>query len=125
MTNLDQTIVLDPDTKSGVSDDIVTVYIRFGVKTELGLYQDTIVLSIDEWEKRDQGEIDKGKQGLADSWVAFRKAQIEKEGEDQKVEVKKVQIVQLDEQITNLVDTKNRLKVEIASAEDKEVKVSG
>lgn len=120
MTNLDQTIVLDPDTKSGVSDDIVTVYIRFGVKTELGLYQDVLILSVDEWEKRDQGEIDKGKQVLADTWVVFRKAQIEKEREDQKVEVKRAQIVQLDEQITSLVDTKNRLKAEIASAEQAE-----
>jgi hypothetical protein len=62
-----------------VPRDEVRLHLRFGVMTELGLYQDTLVFSEDEWAKRDDKAIAQSKQALADAWVAFRSPQIAEE----------------------------------------------
>lgn len=72
--------------------DVLTLHLRFGVMTELGLYQDTLVFSEDEWAKRDDAAVAQAKQDRADAWVAFRSGQIAeedalatKEGRDAKI----------------------------------------
>lgn len=64
---------------SDIPQDVIRISLRFGIMTDLGLYQDTLYFTEDEWAKRDEGEIAKSKQNLADIWVAFRSEQIKEE----------------------------------------------
>jgi hypothetical protein len=94
---------------SDLPPDVVTVNLRFGVMTTLGLYQDTLSFSEDEWAKRDPDAIAKAKQQLADTWVAFRTPQIAEEqklatqaGIDAKIAEYQQQMVDLQTTITDL-----------------------
>jgi len=82
------------------------------VMTTLGLYQDTLSFSEDEWAKRDPDAIAKAKQQLADTWVAFRTPQIAeeqalatKEGIDAKIAEYQQQIADLNTTISDLQTT--------------------
>jgi phosphopantetheinyl transferase (holo-ACP synthase) len=96
---------------SDLPPDVVTVNLRFGVMTTLGLYQDTLSFSEDEWAKRDPDAIAKAKQQLADTWVAFRTPQIAEEqklatqaGIDAKIAEYQQQIADLQVAVTDLQD---------------------
>lgn len=89
--------------------DTVTVHLRFGVDTELGPFQDTLVFSEDEWAKRDDTTIAAAKKDLADTYVTFRSAQLAeeralatKEGRDAKIAEYEVKIAALQEAIDSL-----------------------
>lgn len=82
--------------------DIITVQLRFAVDTVLGLYQDTLMFSEDEWAKRDQKAIDVSKQTLADKWVTFRAAQIAEEDALNTAAGKLAKIAEIDAKIVDL-----------------------
>lgn len=59
--------------------DQITVHVRFGVDTPLGVYQDTLVFTEDDWAKRTDQSVAQAEQALVDIWVAFRSVQIAEE----------------------------------------------
>jgi hypothetical protein len=90
--------------------------------TTLGLYQDTLSFSEDEWAKRDADAIAKAKQQLADTWVAFRGPQIEEEqalatqaGIDAKIAEYQQQIVDLQMAVTDLQAKSEAVTAAVAS----------
>lgn len=90
--------------------DVITIALRFSVDTSLGLYQDTLYFSEDEWAKRDQKVIDAAKKSLADTWVAFRSAQIADEEALKTVEGQQAKIAEIDAKIADLVAAKQTLE---------------
>lgn len=94
-------------------DDIITIQLRFGITTPLGLYQDWLYFTEDEWAKRDQKSIDVLKQKLADAWVVFRSAQLKEEAIIITKEGKLAKIIELDGRISDLTSTKDLLQSEI------------
>lgn len=92
--------------------DEITIHLRFGVKTSLGLYQDTLVFTEEEWAKRDQAAIDAAKQALADTWVEFRSAQIAEEEALRTDEGKKAKVAEIDIKIADLTAAKEALLAE-------------
>lgn len=93
--------------------DVVTINLRFGVQTSLGLYQDTIVFSEAEWTKRDIAAIEKSKQALADTWVIFMTAQIAEAEAMRTADGKRARIAEIDGKIADLTATKDGLQSEL------------
>lgn len=96
-------------------DDVVTVQLRFAIDTSLGVYQDSLYFTEEEWAKREQKVIDVTKQDLADKWVVFRSAQIKEEETLQTIEGKNVKIAELEAKISDLEEIKAQLQSEIIS----------
>lgn len=94
--------------------DVITIALRFGVDTTLGLYQDTLYFTEVEWAKRDPVAIEAAKQKLADTWVAFRSAQIAEEQALQTEAGRQAKIAELDAEIADLTTTKDNLAASIA-----------
>lgn len=93
--------------------DVITISLRFGADTTLGLYQDTLYFSESEWAKRDPITIEAAKQALADTWVAFRSAQISDEAALRTAEGKQAKIAEIDAKIADLIATKEALAVAV------------
>lgn len=93
--------------------DTVTVQLRFGVDTPLGLYQDTLSFTEEEWAKRDQKAIDARKQALADAWVAFRGPQIAEEEKLATDQGKRDRISEIVTTIDGLSAAKAQLEAEL------------
>jgi ribosomal protein L18 len=91
--------------------DVITIALRFGVDTALGLYQDTLYFSESEWAKRDPVAIEAAKQKLADTWVTFYSAQIAEAEALRTEEGKKAKIAEIDTQIADLTAAKEALAV--------------
>jgi len=96
--------------------DVVTIQLRFGVQTPLGLYQDTLSFTEDEWAKRDPATVDAAKQKLADEWVVFRSAQIADEVSMQTAQGVQDKIASLTVQIEDLTATRNSLAAMVIAA---------
>lgn len=90
--------------------DTLTMHLRFAVDTSLGVYQDTLVFTEQEWATRDQKAIDVAKQALADKWATFRRAQIQEEDALQTQQGKQEKIAELTVQIADLTATKTSLE---------------
>lgn len=89
--------------------DVITIALRFGVDTTLGLYQDTLYFSESEWAKSDPVAIEAAKQSLADTWVKFYSAQIA-ESETLLTEAgRQAKIVDLNSKIAGLVEARDLL----------------
>lgn len=97
--------------------DVVTVQLRFGVTTSLGLYQDTLSFTEVEWAKRDSIAVEAAKQTLADTWVQFRSAQIAEEQALKTEEGKQAKIAEIDAQIADLTAAKDALAVAAVAIE--------
>ena len=95
--------------------DVVTIQLRFAVDTALGIYQDQIYFTEDEWANRDQKIIDAQKQRLADTWSVFRAAQISDEQILATEAGKQAKITDLDQKIAILTAEKDTLTASIAA----------
>jgi hypothetical protein len=93
--------------------DVVTILVRFGIDTPLGLFQDTLSFTEEEFASRDQTAVDAVKQALADTWVAFRTVQIAEEEALLTREGKEAKISELDVKIADLAATKARIEAEL------------
>lgn len=89
--------------------DVITIALRFGVDTTLGLYQDTLYFTEGEWAKRDPVAIEAAKQKLADTWVAFYSAQLAEAAALQTEAGRHAKIADLDAKIADLTATKDAL----------------
>lgn len=99
-----------------MAEDVVTIQLRFGVETVLGLFQDTLSFSEDDWAKRDSVAVDAAKQARADDWVTFRSAQIAEEEALRTREGRQARISELDMRIADLAATRARLEAEVAAS---------
>lgn len=99
--------------------DTVTIHLRFGVDTALGRYQDTLVFTEDEWAKRDDKQIDAAKQALADTWVAFRSAQLADAEALKTEEGRQAKIAEYDAKIADLTAAKDALAADVAVTDGK------
>lgn len=90
-------------------DDVITIQLRFGIKTELGLYQDTLSFTEDEWAKRDDKAIAAAKQALADTWVKFMSAQLADAEVMRTEEGRQAKIAEYDAKIADLTAAKAAL----------------
>lgn len=86
--------------------DVVTVQLRFAVDTPLGVFQDTLTFSEDEWAKRDQKAIDAAKQARADTWIVFQSGQLAL----QTAEGKQARIAEIVDKIDELTAAKAELE---------------
>lgn len=90
--------------------DVITIQLRFGVSTSLGLYQDTLSFTEAEWAKRDAVKIEARKRALADVWVAFRSGQIAEEDALRTAAGKSARVAVIDEKIAELVAAKEAIR---------------
>ncbi len=96
---------------SDVPPDVVSIHLRFGWMTALGVYQDTLVFTEEEWAARDDLALDMAKRALADTWVAFRSAQIAEEQALATAEGKQAKIAEYEAQIADLQAAADALRV--------------
>ena len=96
--------------------DVVTVNLRFAVDTALGTFQDTLVFTEAEWEKRDDVAIEAAKQEHADAWVTFRSAQIADEDTLRTAQGKRDKIAEFDVRIADIAAVKARLQSELQAS---------
>lgn len=96
-----------------MQEDVVTVLVRFGIDTSLGLYQDTLYFTEEEWIKRDTKAIEQTKQSLADVWIIFRSKQITDEEVAKTIEGKQSKIADLSVKIQDLTVIKEQLEAEL------------
>lgn len=89
--------------------DTVTIHLRFAADTTLGVYQDTLMFSEDEWAKRDDKAIAVRKQALADTWVSFRTSQIWEEEALKTSAGKLARIAEIDTSVADLLAVKAAL----------------
>ncbi len=93
--------------------DVITIQVRFGVDTPLGLYQDTLYFTEKEWSTVPAKDIEAQKQALADTWVTFRSAQIADEEAMRTKEGQQAKLAEIDGKISDLTAAKAALEATI------------